>query len=180
MGMSKTNNFVFIILKIVSWVLFIGLSIESGGLLVNFIFSVFRPEFVQNLYQKLDLSELYRRSQIAFFSLYGFILVISILKAVLFYVAVLLVTYIDLSKPFNGKVSQQISLMSYLTFSIGILSYLARHMAKKWLQHGNEMAKLSRFWEDGHAFILMAAVIYIIAVVFQRGIELQTEKDLTI
>jgi hypothetical protein len=33
---------------------------------------------------------------------------------------------------------------------------------------------------DGQAFILMAAVLYIIAAIFKRGIELQTENDSTI
>jgi hypothetical protein len=80
--MPKSNNFVFKFLKIVAWVIFVGLCIEAGGLIVNFVFSLYKPEFVQNLYQKLDLSEMYERSKWAFFSMYSFILVISILKAV--------------------------------------------------------------------------------------------------
>lgn len=57
--MSKTNNFVFWAIYFVAWLIFIGLSIEAGGLLVNFFFSVFKPDFVQNPYQKLDLTTLY-------------------------------------------------------------------------------------------------------------------------
>ena len=132
--MSKTNNFVFTTLKIVSWVIFVGLCIEAGGLIVNFIFSLYKPEFVQNLYQKLDLSEMYERSKWAFFSMYSFILVISVLKAVLFYVVIRLVSKINLTKPFNNYVSSQISLMSYYTFSIGMLSYIARETTRN-LQH---------------------------------------------
>jgi hypothetical protein len=64
--MSKTNNFVFKGLKIVAWIIFVGLSIEAGGLIVNFIFNLYKPEFVQNLYQKLDLSEMYNRSKWTF------------------------------------------------------------------------------------------------------------------
>ncbi|MEP6584456.1 MAG: hypothetical protein ABJA90_09315, partial [Ginsengibacter sp.] len=134
--MSKTNNIVFKGLRIVAWVIFVGLCIEAGGLIVNFIFSLYKPEFVQNLYQKLDLSEMYERSKWAFFSMYSFILVISILKAVLFYVVIVLVSKIDLSKPFNGFVSRQILLISYYTFSIGLLSYIARQSAKNLLHHG--------------------------------------------
>ncbi|MGZ3883381.1 MAG: DUF2975 domain-containing protein, partial [Bacteroidia bacterium] len=32
--MSKTNSFVFTVLKIVSWIIFVGLCIEAGGLIV--------------------------------------------------------------------------------------------------------------------------------------------------
>lgn len=52
---SITNKFVFIALQAVSWVIFVALCIEAGGLLVNFIFSLLKPEMVSRLYQKLNL-----------------------------------------------------------------------------------------------------------------------------
>ncbi|MFN0033683.1 MAG: DUF2975 domain-containing protein [Saprospiraceae bacterium] len=178
--MSKTNNFVFKGLIIVAWIIFVGLSIEAGGLIVNFFFSLYNPEFVQNLYQKLDLSEMYERSKGAFFSMYSFILVISILKAVLFYVVIILMSKIDLSKPFNSFVSRQISQISYYTLSIGLLSYVARQTAKNLLHRGFEIDALNQFWADSQAFILMAAVIYVIATIFSKGVEIQNENDLTV
>ncbi|MFV8347963.1 DUF2975 domain-containing protein [Flavobacterium sp. ZB4P13] len=178
--MSKTNNIVFKGLHIVAWVIFVGLCIEAGGLIVNFIFSLYRPEFVQNLYQKLDLSEMYERSKWAFFSMYSFILVIAILKAVLFYVVIRLVSKIDLSKPFNSFVSKQISQISYYTLSIGLLSYIARQSAKNLVHRGFVTDNLNPFWADSQAFILMAAVIYVIATIFKKGIDIQNENDLTV
>ena len=178
--MSKTNNFVFKVLKIVAWIIFVGLCIEAGGLIVNFIFSIYNPEFVQNLYQKLDLSEMYERSKWAFFSMYSFILVISILKAVLFYEVIRLVSKIDLSKPFNSFVSRQISQISYYTLSIGLLSYIAQQSAKNLQHHGFVTDNLNQFWTDSQAFILMAAVIYVIATIFKKGLEIQNENDLTV
>ncbi len=178
--MSKTNSLVFKVLKIVAWVIFVGLCIESGGLIVNFIFSIYKPEFVQNLYQKLDLSEMYERSKWAFFSMYSFILVISILKAFLFYVVIILVSKIDLSKPFNSFVSRQISQISYYTLSIGLLSFIARQSAKSLLHYGFVTDNLNQFWADSQAFILMAAVIYVIATIFKKGIDIQNENDLTV
>ena len=76
--MSKTNNVVFTILHIIAWLIFIGLSIEAGALIVNFIFSLYNPDFVQNLYQKLDLSEMYNTSKWVFFGVYSFILFIDL------------------------------------------------------------------------------------------------------
>lgn len=178
--MSKTNNFVFTALKIVSWGIFVGLCIEAGGLIVNFIFSLYKPEYIQNLYQKLDLREMYERSTWAYFCMYSYILVISMLKAVLFYVVIRLVSKINLEKPFNSFVSSQISLMSYYTFSIGILSYIARETAKNLQHRGYVIDSLNQFWADSQAFILMAAVIYIIATIFSRGVEIQNENDLTV
>ena len=178
--MSKTNNFVFWGLYIVAWVIFVGLCIEAGGLIVNFFFSLYKPEFVQNLYQKLDLTEMYKDSRLAFFGIYTFILAISILKACLFYIVIRLMHKMDLSKPFSSFVSEQITQISYYTFSIGLLSYVARETAKNLQHRGFEIDTLNQFWADSQAFILMAAVIYVIAIIFSKGVELQNENDLTI
>jgi hypothetical protein len=174
--MSQTNNIVFTALKIVSWVIFVGLCIEAGGLIVNFIFSIFKPEIVKNLYQKLDLSEMYKDSRLTFFGVYSFILVIAILKAYLFYIVIRLMHKMDLKKPFNTYVARQITLLSYYTLSIGVLSYIAKQSP----HHGFVIDNVNQFWEDSQAFILMGAVIYVIATIFKKGIELQNENDLTV
>jgi hypothetical protein len=178
--MSKRNDFIFKGVHIVAWIIFVGLCIEAGGLIVNFIFSLYKPELVQNLYQKLDLSELYNRSKLAFFGMYGFILVISVLKAYLFYVVIRLISKLNLSKPFSSYVADQITKISYFTFAIGILSNLARQIAQNLLHFGYDIDKLNQFWPDSQAFILMAAVIYVIATIFSRGVEIQNENDLTV
>ena len=178
--MSKRNNFVFIGLHIIAWVIFVGLCIEAGGLIVNFIFSLYKPEFVHNLYQKLDLSEMYNRSKCAFFGMYTFILVISILKAYLFYIVIILISKLDLSKPFNSFVSQQITKISYCAFEIGILGYIAKETARNLQHHDYAIEALNEHWSDYQAFILMSAVIYVIATIFKKGVEIQNENDLTV
>ncbi|MBK6819297.1 MAG: DUF2975 domain-containing protein [Bacteroidetes bacterium] len=177
---AKTNNFVFQGLHIVAWMIFVGLCIEAGALIVNFIFSLYKPEFVHNLYQKLDLYKMYTDSKWGFFGIYSFILSISMLKAYLFYVVVMLMHKLDLTKPFNTFVSNQILQMSYFTLSIGLLSYIGRAFARNMMQHGYETDQLNQFWTDSQAFILMGAVIYIIATIFKKGVDIQNENDLTV
>ena len=178
--MSKTNNFVFWGLYIVAWLIFVGLSIEAGGLIVNFFFGLYKPEFVQNLYQTLDLTAMYKDSRLAFFGIYSFILIISILKACLFYIIIHLMHKMDLSKPFSTFVAKQISLISYCTLSIGLLSYIARQLAKDLMHYGFVTDSLNQFWVDSQAFILMGAVVYIIATIFKKGVDIQNENDLTV
>jgi uncharacterized membrane protein len=178
--MSKTNNFVFWALYVVAWLIFVGLCIEAGGLLVNFFFTLYKPEVVQNLYQKLDLTRMYKESGLAFFGIYSFILIIAILKACLFYTVIRLMHKMDLSKPFNSFVATQISNISYYTLSIGLLSYIARQLTKTLMHHGFVPDNLNQFWTDSQAFILMGAVIYIIAVIFKKGVDIQIENDLTV
>ena len=178
--MSTTNNFVFTVLKIIAWIIFVGLSIEAGGLVVNFIFSIVNPAFVGKLYQKLDLTEMYARSKWAFFCMYSFILFIALLKAGLFYKLIMLLHKIDLLKPFSDFAARQILEISYYALSIGLISYVARQSAKTMEHHGYLTANLGQFWEDAQAFILMAAVVYVIAQIFKRGLALQNENDLTV
>ena len=178
--MSKTNNILFWGLYIVAWLIFVALSIEAGGLIVNFLFNLYNPEFVQNLYQKLDLSAMYKESRLAFFGTYSFILTISILKAILFYIVIRLMHKMDLKKPFSSFVAKQITLLSYYTLIIGLFSYIARQLVKGLMHHGFVPDNLNQFWADSQAFILMGALIYIIATIFKKGVEIQNENDLTV
>jgi len=178
--MTKRKNLVFIGLQIVSWGIFVGLCIEAGALIVNFVYSLFKPEIVHNLYQKLDLSQMYNTNIWVYFGMYGFILTISILKAYLFYVVIKLLHKIDLLKPFSSSVADQIKNISYITLGIGIFSLIAREISRSMVHYGLENDKLNQFWEDGSAFLLMAAVVYVIATIFSRGVEIQNENDLTV
>lgn len=178
--MSKRNNFVFSALHIVAWVIFVGLCIEAGALLVKFIFSLYKPGFVQNLYQKLDLGTVYNRSKWAFFSIYSFVLGIAFLKAVLFYIVIKLISKLDLKKPFNSFVEKKITQISYYTFSIGLIGYIAQQTAKNLQHRGYEIDHVNRFWADSQAFILMAAIVYVIAIIFKKGLDIQNENDLTV
>jgi len=61
-----------------------------------------------------------------------------------------------------------------------LVGYIAREIARNLEHHGYDVDQLSKFWPDSQAFILMGGVIYVIALIFQKGIELQTENDLTV
>lgn len=57
---------------------------------------------------------------------------------------------------------------------------MAQQTAKNLMHHGFEIDLLDQFWADSEAFILMAAIIYVIATIFSRGVEIQAENDLTV
>jgi len=178
--MSKRSDLVFKGLHVIVWIIFVGLSIEAGGIIVNFIYSLFKPAVIHHLYQKLDLSEMYARSQVAYFAMYTLLMVIAVMKAHLFYVVIKLMMNFNLAKPFNMVAVAQITRISYYTLSIGLMSYFARETTRYLQQHGFEVDKLNQFWGDGQAFIIMAAVIYVIASIFRKGVEIQNENDLTV
>lgn len=174
------NQILVLFLRIVAWIIFVGLSIEAGGLLVNFFFSLYNPAVIPKLYQKMDLTTILREDSTVFYVTYGFILIIALLKAYLFYLVVMLVTKLDIQNPFNRYVAAQILKMSIYTFSIGLIAYVARLWHQQVL-HLNIFAQdLNQFWADSQAFILMSAIMYIIGIIFKKGVAIQTENDLTV
>ncbi|MFN8275186.1 MAG: DUF2975 domain-containing protein, partial [Flavobacteriaceae bacterium] len=142
--MSKTNQFVFQGLHIVAWIIFVGLCIEAGALLVNFVFALFKPEIVNRLYEKLNLNQLYQANVWAFTGMYSLIMAISALKAYLFYIVIKLMNKLDLTRPFNAFVSEQITQLSYYTLSIGLVGYIAREIARNLEHHGYDVDQLSK------------------------------------
>ncbi len=178
--MKITTNLVLKILHVITWIIFIGLCIEAGALLVNFVVSIFKPEIVQNLYQKLDLSKLYSNSKFAFYGLYSFIVTIALLKAILFYVLIKLLLKFDLAKPFTETISKQILTISYFTLSIGFLGKLAHKIAESLSKISVDVQQTQQFWNDSNVFIMFGLILLVIAKIFERGIELQSENDLTI
>lgn len=178
--MSKTNSFVFRGLTVVASFILIGLCIQVGGLLTNFFFHFFKPNALSKLFITLDLTAMYEKSQWAFYSMYSFILVIAVLTTILFLEVVQMMMKMDLSNPFNSFVSNKIYRISHITFSIGFLSLIARKSADYLQKHSYDTDMLNQYWQDSSAFILMAGIIYIIAIIFRKGLEIQNENELTV
>lgn len=178
--MSKRGNILFWCLYAIVWIIFLGVSIEAGGLVVNFFFSLYNPEILPKLYQKLDLTDLYNKNQMGFFGIYGLILSISILQAVMFYVVISMMHKMDLQKPFSGFVSKQIFKISYFSIAVGLLGSIAQKISKNLMHQSFKTENADQFWGDSGAFILMGAVVYIIADIFKKGVDLQHENDLTV
>ena len=178
--MTQKDTFIFNAVKVIVWIIFIGLCIEAGSLLINFIFTIFSPENVGDLYNKIDLSKLYGRNRYEFYGLFSFILAVAIMKAHLFYTVIELSYKLNLSKPFNESAYKKIRDISYYTFSIGIISHIGRELARNLSHKQDDFDILNGYWADSQAYIFMAAVIYIIALIFKKGLELQTDSELTI
>ena len=86
----------------------------------------------------------------------------------------------DLNAPFSAYVAGQIARIGYLTVAIGFIGLIATQFTKNVWHHGVDTEVLFEFWSDSSAFLLMGAVIYIIAVIFKRGVAIQQENDLTV
>lgn len=172
---TKTEN-ILTTMNVLSWIVFIGLLIKLGATLVSYFVSIINPEMTKKLYMGLDL---YSVIKLDFwqYSVIAFLMIALMgLKAYTAYLVVQILSKINLEHPFTMKVALLIEKVSHVIFATWLVSMLANAF-QGWLRQND--LPTSGNWISGE-FIFLAGVIFIIAQIFKKGIELQSENELTI
>ena len=179
--MTLDSKVVLKVLKVLSWLGFIGICIKSGSLIISYSVSMFvNPNGAKNLYLGLDLSQLKLHSNNEYTILVVCIVSIIILQAFMFFFLLQIFKKINLVSPFHETVGRLILKMSLLSFAIGILSKLTIKFANSYQSLGMNFQNLIEHIGLGDAFLFFAGILFLISVLYKKGIELQTENDLTI
>ena len=168
------------LITVVIWSIFIGLCIQAGALLFTFVYSFFNPVVAQNLYEGLNLSALREQNIWYYGGVISIVLFIAGQKAYLFYLMIRIFLKINLIQPFSREVSKLISSISYVALEIGVGIIIASSIFK-WMQVlGYELDRVPQMMGGGFEFLLMAALLVAIGIVFKRGVEIQEENELTV
>ena len=179
--MKKRNKALMMVLHITAWAVYIGLLIRTGAILYSFFVSLFiNPEAAKKLYLVLNLSELYNYNIGHYIIMMTLVTLISGLKALIFHWLIKIFLKINLINPFSREISRLISKIGYIALAVGLLTVIAEAYTKGLIEKGLNLPGLSQNLEGGGEFLLFAGVIFIIAQVFKRGIEIQTENELTV
>jgi hypothetical protein len=178
MNISQRTLDTFI--KVLTWIIFIGLCIEAGAILFNFVYSAFRPVAAHNLYKGLDLSSLLAQDPVHYWAIGTLVFSVMALKAQVFYKVITTHQKMDANKPFSPEVAAGIRQISYYALWTGLLGLIAEGYFDRLTKIGLDVDAAGTFLDDSKAMILMAMVVFFIARIFQKGIELQTENDLTV
>lgn len=179
-AMSPKTDLVIKFLHVISWIIFIGLCIQMGTLIFNYAFIQFHIFEVKYLYLILDLSELFTQNEIYFGMLFSLAIGITALKAYTFFLITQIFEHLKLDKPFSIEISNLISKISYYIFSVGILGTIAHRFNQQLAKRGYPVENAWEYWNDYSAFLMMAAVVFVIAQIFKKGMELQSENELTV
>lgn len=172
------TNLLMKLMNIIFWIIFIGLCIKTGAILISFFVSVFvNPEAAKDIYTGLDLSSIIALRQNPYIKIMSFLIVLTGMKAYLAFLAVKLFMKFDLDYPFNNNVTAVISKIAYFALSIGIVALVAGDYSKGLLRKGIEFSPID--W-GAQEFLFFAGIIYILALVFKRGVAIQNENELTI
>jgi hypothetical protein len=178
--MTKRNDFIWNAIQTICWLIFAGFCVQTGALVFNYVYSLFRPIATHNLHLGLDLSELYKASISLYTFLFTIIIGLSTLKAIVFYTVIRIFKKLNLVKPFSIDVYQIIIKITYYAFSIGVVSLVAQKIAEQLIEKGYQVGIIERYWNDNGAYLMMSAILFVIALIFKKGIEIQNENDLTV
>jgi uncharacterized membrane protein YjgN (DUF898 family) len=178
--MTKRNAFTWQAIQVICWLIFAGLCVQSGALIFNFIYSLFKPIATHNLHLGLDLSTLYTQSKTLYVVLFSLAILVSTVKAVVFYFVLRLFKNLTLSKPFTENIANTIATITFYAFGVGLISYLSHQFTQKLTAKAYDVSIIERYWNDGGAYLMMSAILFVITLLFKKGIELQNENDLTV
>lgn len=185
MDIKITTNQVLKVLQVLSWIIFIGLCIDAGGIIVNTFITLFiNPLGVKNFWEGADyLSSLYQFDSGYFFVITLLMIIVAVLKAIMFYLIVKLFTdkKLNISQPFSAELRRFIVQMSYLALGIGLFSHSGFKYSLWLTTHGAAAPDLQSLNLAGaDVWLFMAVILFVIAQIVKRGIDIQNENDLTI
>ena len=178
----KTNTKTILsVMKVLTWIVFIGLCIKTGALLFTFLMSLlWNPLAATNLYLGLDLSTLLASNEWDYICVMSFIVFLSGLKAYFFFLVTRIFEKINLAQPFNSKISNLLLKISRNALGVGIMAAIAVEYAESLEKKGIGLPSLNDFFSGAEEFLFMAGIVFIIAQVFKRGLEIQSENELTV
>lgn len=171
------------LLHILSWIIFLGLCIEAGGLIFNTVYAMYKPVVAGHFWNGLDLSALYTSDKGHFLTQTALMSIIAVMKALIFFLIIKLFydKKFSFSRPFNPAIKRMVFNTAYLCLGAGLFSKWSANYAA-WIQEkGIPLPDVEALQSGGaDVWLFMAVVLMVIGQVFKKGIELQTENDLTV
>ncbi|RYY35514.1 MAG: DUF2975 domain-containing protein [Sphingobacteriaceae bacterium] len=172
---TATQN-VLKIMHVLAWIAFVGLMIEAGAIMVSYIVSCVNPHSSAKLYMDINWSPLREYDFWQYTMAVSYLIALPVLKALMAYWVIQILSDINLSNPFTSSVAKQIENISYILLTTWIVAVI-RNEHYKWLI--KRIGDLP-FDRDAGEFLFMAGLVFIISQIFKRGVEIQAENDLTV
>ena len=182
--MKSKIDYSFQLLNVLSWIIFVGLAIDSGGYIFNTIFTLYiNAACASNFWGIVDLSSLYNYD-LGFFTGFTVLMItVSLLKTILFYqtVSVFHKKKFNLANPFNETIKDYIFNFAFIALAIGLFLYGGKTFSNWLISQDVQMPALENLKLGGSdVWLFMGVTLLIFAKIFKKGIELQTENELTV
>jgi len=182
--MTISTKQILKVLLLLSWIIFIGVCIEAGGCIFSAGYTVLiNPINAAHFWTGNDLSGLYKYDPGYFICETLLISIAGVLKACMFYLIVKMLhdKKLDMAQPFSNEVRGFILKMSYLAFGIGLFTQWGVNYTEWLVKKGVNMPDTQHLHLGGaDVWLFTGVILFVIAQIFKRGIEIQTENELTV
>lgn len=176
--METRTHFIIQALNVAFWIALVGLCIEAGAMIISFAVSlVVNATGASNLYKGLDYSALHKYSLPHYISMVTLVIALACTKVALAWQAVDLSLAFKVENPFNITHVKLLSKMSHTALSAAIISLIGAGYSN-WLMHRDVELPPSD-WAAGE-WLFWAGIIFLVAVIFEKGVQLKSENELTI
>lgn len=165
-------------LKIVAWLAFVGYAIKAGAQTVALVVGVINPAFSEKLYEVNQQFLKLRQYHIQYFvNAMSMLVFLSATTAHIWYMAIRLLSKLNLKTPFSREVAKRLEKIAFEILGLWLVNMVGMAYLKSLEKTTGEL--LGDFG-IGDEFLLVAAIVYIVAQIFKRGIELKEENELTV
>jgi hypothetical protein len=176
--MSKKFDTAFELINLAVWLSFIGYTIYAVNYLFHFIYSLINPGIVKDWNLWIDLTDVYE-SNLGIYSLIMVLLIVGYgLKTYLFYTVTSIFKKLNFVKPFNQEIAPLLIRLCYLSFVIWILSVLSVITINIVGIEEFNLNDVIKRWQGDGSYLIMASIIYIMYLIFKRGVEIQNQNEL--
>jgi hypothetical protein len=170
----KTENLLKV-MNVLAWIVFIGLSIVAGSIIISYFVSIGNAQAAKDLYKGLDLYAYRQQSFANYTFIVGYKVLLNITQAYIAFLMTRLLSRINISRPFSTDVVKLMQKISYCILCVWIVVMVHNiHIAILEKSYGIVATYIS-----GDS-IFLAGIAYVLAQMFKRGAEIQSENELTV
>ena len=177
--MKTRTETILKIMHVLAWIALIGLAIETGAILVSYGVSWFHPIAAKDLYRGMNLYEVSQYDFWLYTQMVSYVVALLVVKAYAVYLVIKIMMKVKLQSPFTIETTNRLENISYVLVGGVVISIISK-VQIDWLQKHVRDFDINWIGENTGEFLLVAGLVFIISQVFKRGVELQSENDLTV
>lgn len=163
------------IMHIIAWIAFIGFSIKAGGIVISYFVSLVNEGAAKDLYKGMNLIAYKQYSLTQYTIIVGYRLLQFSTQAYMAFLVIKLLSNLNIQRPFNANALKLMQIISYCLLWLWAIVVIHNiHVGILETSTGISAELLSS------EFVYIAGIVYVFSLLFKRGLELQSENDLTI
>ncbi len=172
---TKTQT-ILVVMNVLAWLTFIGLMIEACGILVAYGVGAAKPSIASKMYKASDWNNLREFDFWYYTAIITLKAAILIIEAFTAYMVIKVLSTIKITNPFTMDVAKRLEGIAYMLI-LAWVAVLLYNGQVKWLS--KQVAGLQEQLLSAD-FIIFAGLVYVISQIFKKGVEIQSENELTV